>query len=129
MSFASGDFGYVAGALATDPRRVDYPVKGDADAVNTVVYMTVAVNHEDRPTEYVELEARGRTKAYILAQVDHDNEALVRKGVFVMAGGEPQEAHTDKKGKTGKRKIRVTVFSYQTSLDFDVLTGSDNQMK
>lgn len=62
-------------------------------------------------------------------EIDHDNEPLIRKGVFVMAGGSPQETHTDKTGKARKRKMRVSVFSYQTSLDFDVLTSTDSQMK
>jgi hypothetical protein len=63
MAFMSGDFVYVAGNLATDPRVQRFPAKDGL--YDEVVWMTVAVNHTDAATDYVELEARGKTKEYI----------------------------------------------------------------
>ncbi|MGO1261446.1 MAG: hypothetical protein ACTMHX_07295, partial [Bifidobacterium mongoliense] len=56
-------FVYVAGNLATDPRVQRFPAKDGM--YDEVVWLTVAVNHTDAATEYVELEARGKTKEYI----------------------------------------------------------------
>ncbi|MCH4159404.1 MAG: hypothetical protein LKF35_04750 [Bifidobacterium minimum] len=79
-----------------------------------VLWMTVAVNHSDAATEYVELEARGRTKEYVKNRIAVPVDPLGR-GSFVMAGGSPV------KTKDGKRRIRLVVFSGETSLGYDVL--------
>ena len=112
MAFMSGDFDYVAGNLATDPRMGQFPAKDGM--YDEVVWMTVAVNHTAAATEYVELEARGKTKEYIknLAAATVDP---LRKGSFVMAGGSPAKA------KGNKRKLKLVVFSSETSLGYDVL--------
>jgi hypothetical protein len=112
MAFMSGDFVYVAGNLATDPRVQRFPA---ADGMyDEVVWLTVAINHTDAATEYVELEARGKTKEYVknLAAAPVDP---LHKGSFVMAGGSPVKA------KSGKRKLKLVVFSSETSLGYDVL--------
>ena len=76
--------------------------------------MTVAVNHSDAATEYVELEARGKNKEYIKNLLAAPVNTL-GKGTFVMAGGKPVAA------KSGKRKLKLVVFSSETSLNYDVL--------
>ena len=112
MAFMSGDFVYVAGNLATDPRMGRFPA---ADGMyDEVLWMTVAVNHTDKATEYVELEARGKTKEYIKNLIASPVKPL-SKGSFVMAGGSPAKA------KGNKRKLKLVVFSSETSLGYDVL--------
>jgi hypothetical protein len=112
MAFMSGDFVYVAGNLATDPVMGKFPAHDGM--YDEVVWLTVAVNHTGAATEYVELEARGKTKEYIknLAAVTVDP---LCKGSFVMAGGSPAAA------KGNKRKLKLVVFSSETSLGYDVL--------
>lgn len=113
MAFMAGDFVYVAGNLATDPRVQRFPA---ADGMyDEVVWMTVAVNHTGAATEYVELEARGKTKEYIKNLIASPVKPL-SKGSFVMAGGSPAKA------KGNKRKLKLVVFSSETSLGYDVLT-------
>lgn len=112
MAFMSGDFEYVAGNLATDPRVQRFPA---ADGMyDEVVWMTVAVNHTGAATEYVELEARGKTKEYIKNLIASPVKPL-NKGSFIMAGGSPAKA------KGNKRKLKLVVFSSETSLGYDVL--------
>ena len=114
MAFMAGDFVYVAGNLATDPRVQRFPA---ADGMyDEVVWLTVAVNHTDKATEYVELEARGKTKEYIKNRLLAPANPL-GKGSFVLAGGRPVQA----KAGTAKRKLRLVVFSDQTSLDYTLL--------
>ncbi|KAE8128889.1 hypothetical protein DDF78_04125 [Bifidobacterium tibiigranuli] len=112
MAFKSGDFEYVAGNLAAAPRLGRFPA-GDG-TYSEVVWMTLAVNHGDGTTEYVELEARGKTKEYVKNMARSDSRPLA-KGSFVMAGGTPG------KTKNGRRKLRVSVLADRTSLDYDVL--------
>ena len=112
MAFMSGDFEYVAGNLATDPRVQRFPAKDGM--YDEVVWMTVAVNHTDKATEYVELEARGKTKEYIKNLIASPVKPL-SKGTFIMAGGSPAKA------KGNKRKLKLVVFSSETSLGYDVL--------
>jgi hypothetical protein len=112
MAFMSGDFVYVAGNLATDPRVQRFPA---ADGMyDEVIWMTVAVNHKDAVTEYVELEARGKTKEYINNLLSSPVRPL-GKGMFIMAGGSPVTS------KNGKRKLKLVVFTSETSLGYDVL--------
>jgi hypothetical protein len=112
MAFMAGDFEYVAGNLATDPRVKRFPA---ADGMyDEVLWMTVAVNHMDAATEYVELEARGKTKEYIKNLIASPVKPL-SKGTFIMAGGSPVVS------KNGKRKLKLVVFSSETSLGYDVL--------
>jgi hypothetical protein len=112
MAFMSGDFVYVAGNLATDPRVQRFPA---ADGMyDEVVWLTVAVNHTGAATEYVELEARGKTKEYIKNLAAAPVDPLC-KGSLVMAGGSPAKA------KGNKRKLKLVVFSSETSLGYDVL--------
>lgn len=112
MAFMSGDFEYVAGNLVKDPILGRFPAKDGM--YDEVVLLTVAVNHTDAATEYVELEARGKTKEFIknLAAATVDR---LHKGSFVMAGGKPVAS------KSGKHKLRLVVFSSETSLNYDVL--------
>ncbi|MDN5973519.1 hypothetical protein [Bifidobacterium crudilactis] len=112
MGFKSGDFEYVAGNLATEPRLGRFPAKDGL--YDEVLWMTVAVNHSDAATEYVELEARGKTKEYVKNLVQ-DPARPLGKGTFVMAGGKPTVS------KNGHRKLKLVVFSSHTSLDYDVL--------
>ena len=112
MSFMSGDFEYVAGNIAADPRLQRFPA--EAGMYDEVLWLTVAVNHSDAATEYVELEARGKNKEYIKNMLAAPVNALGR-GTFVMAGGKPVAS------KSGKRKLRLVVFSSETSLNYDVL--------
>lgn len=112
MAFMSGDFEYVAGNLATEPRLGRFPAKDGL--YDEVLWMTVAVNHSDAATEYVELEARGKTKEYVKNLVQ-DPARPLGKGMFVMAGGKPTVS------KNGHRKLKLVVFSSHTSLDYDVL--------
>ena len=112
MAFMSGDFVYVAGNLATDPRVQRFPA---ADGMyDEVVWLTVAVNHTGAATEYVELEARGKTKEYIKNLAAAPVDPLC-EGSFVMAGGSPAKV------KGNKRKLKLVVFSSETSLGYDVL--------
>jgi hypothetical protein len=112
MAFMSGDFEYVAGNLVREPIVGKFPAQDGL--YDEVVWLTVAVNHTDAATEYVELEARGKTKEYIknLAAATVDP---LGKGAFVMAGGRPA------KGKGNKRKLKLVVISSETSLGYDVL--------
>ena len=112
MAFMSGDFVYVAGNLATDPRMGQFPAKDGM--YDEVVWLTVALNHMDEATEYVELEARGKTKEYIKNLIASPVKPL-SKGSFIMAGGSPAKA------KGNKRKLKLVVFSSETSLGYDVL--------
>ena len=112
MAFASGDFEYVAGNLVAEPRSQRFPAKDGL--YDEVLWMTVAVNHTDTATEYVELEARGKTKEYVKNLV-MDPARPLGKGMFVMAGGKPTVS------KNGHRKLKLVVFSSHTSLDYDVL--------
>lgn len=112
MAFMAGDFVYVAGNLATDPRMGQFPAKDGM--YDEVVWMTVAVNHTGAATEYVELEARGKTKEYIKNLIVSPVKPL-SKGTFIMAGGSPAKA------KGNKRKLKLVVFSSETSLGYDVL--------
>ena len=112
MAFMAGDFVYVAGNLATDPRMQRFPAKDGM--YDEVVWMTVAVNHTGAATEYVELEARGKTKEYIKNLIASPVKPL-SKGSFIMAGGSPAKA------KGNKRKLKLVVFSSETSLGYDVL--------
>lgn len=79
-----------------------------------VLWLTVAVNHSDTATEYVELETRGKNKEYIKNMLAAPVNTLGR-GSFVMAGGKPVTS------KSGKRKLKLVVFSSETSLSYDVL--------
>lgn len=112
MAFMSGDFVYVAGNLVKDPIRGRFPAEDGL--YDEVVWLTVAVNHTDAATEYVELEARGKTKEYIKNRAAAPTDPL-GKGSFVMAGGCPV------KSKSRRRKIRLVVISGETSLGYDVL--------
>ncbi|MEK0246490.1 hypothetical protein WM015_08525 [Bifidobacterium mongoliense] len=112
MAFMAGDFVYVAGNLATDPRVQRFPAHDGM--YDEVVWLTVAVNHTDAATEYVELEARGKTKEYIKNLIASPVKPL-SKGTFIMAGGIPAKA------KGNKRKLKLVVFSSETSLGYDVL--------
>ncbi|WP_369343118.1 hypothetical protein [Bifidobacterium fermentum] len=80
-----------------------------------VLWLTVAVNHSVAATEYVELEARGKNKEDIKNLLAAPVNAL-GKGTFVMAGGGKPVA-----AKSGKRKLKLVVFSSETSLNYDVL--------
>jgi hypothetical protein len=112
MSFMSGDFEYVAGNLAADPRLQRFPAEDGM--YDEVLWLTVAVNHSDAATEYVELEARGKNKEYIKNMLAAPVNTL-GKGTFVMAGGKPVAA------RSGKRKLKLVVFSSETILNYDVL--------
>lgn len=112
MSFMSGDFEYVAGNLAADPRLQRFPAEDGM--YDEVLWLTVAVNHSDAATEYVELEARGKNKEYIKNMLAAPVNTL-GKGTFIMAGGKPVAA------KGGKHKLKLVVFSSETSLNYDVL--------
>jgi hypothetical protein len=112
MAFMSGDFEYVAGNLAADPRLQRFPAEDGM--YDEVLWLTVAVNHSDTATEYVELEARGKNKEYIKNMLAAPVNTLGR-GSFVMAGGKPVTS------KSGKRKLKLVVFSSETSLSYDVL--------
>jgi hypothetical protein len=114
MGFASGDYTYVAGNLAAKPRVGRF--ENNDGTYDEVIWMTLAVNHTDMPTEYVELEARGKTKEYIKNRLLAPANPL-GKGSFVLAGGRPVQA----KAETAKRKLRLVVFSDQTSLDYTLL--------
>lgn len=112
MAFMSGDYEQVMGNLAAEPRLGRFPAKDGL--YDEVLWMTVAVNHTDTATEYVELEARGKTKEYVKNLVQ-DPARPLGKGTFVMAGGKPTVS------KNGHRKLKLVVFSSHTSLDYDVL--------
>jgi hypothetical protein len=112
MSFMSGDFEYVAGNIAADPRLQRFPAEDGM--YDEVLWLTVAVNHSDTATEYVELEARGKNKEYIKNMLAAPVNTL-DKGTFIMAGGKPVAS------KSGKRKLKLVVFSSETSLNYDVL--------
>lgn len=112
MAFMSGDFVYVAGNLVKDPIRGRFPAEDGM--YDEVMWLTVAVNHTDAATEYVELEARGKTKEYIKNLIASPVKPLC-KGSFVMAGGSPAKV------KGNKRKLKLVVFSSETSLGYDVL--------
>ena len=112
MAFMSGDLEYVAGNLAAEPRLQRFPAENDM--YDEVLWLTVAVNHSEAATEYVELEARGKTKEYIKNLISSPANPL-GKGAFVMAGGRPAAS------KSGKKKLRLAVFSSETSLNYDVL--------
>lgn len=112
MAFMSGDYEQVMGNLAAEPRLGRFPAKDGL--YDEVQWMTVAVNRTDTATEYVELEARGKTKEYVKNLV-MDPARPLGKGMFVMAGGKPTAS------KNGHRKLKLVVFSSHTSLDYDVL--------
>jgi hypothetical protein len=112
MAFMSGDYEQVMGNLAAEPRLGRFPANDGL--YDEVLWMTVAVNHTDTATEYVELEARGKTKEYVKNLVQ-DPARPLGKGMFVMAGGKPTAS------KNGHRKLKLVVFSSHTSLDYDVL--------
>jgi hypothetical protein len=112
MAFMSGDYEQVMGNLAAEPRLGRFPANDGL--YDEVLWMTVAVNHSDAATEYVELEARGKTKEYVKNLVQ-DPARPLGKGMFVMAGGKPTVS------KNGHRKLKLVVFSSHTSLDYDVL--------
>ena len=112
VAFMSGDFELVMGNLVADPRSGRFPAKDGL--YDEVLWMTVAVNHAGVPTEYVELEARGRTKEYVKNLV-RDPAGPLGKGTFIMAGGKPVTP------RNGHRKLKLVVFSSHTSLDYDIL--------
>jgi hypothetical protein len=75
--------------------------------------VAVAVNHADAATEYVELEARGKTAECVKSLV----AALVRplgKRSYVMAGGWRTTMGD------GRCRLKLVAFSGETSLGYDV---------
>lgn len=114
MSFSSDQVTWMAGNLTKDP------VFRTFSDGNEVAYLTLAVNHQSNPTEFLDLQARGANKEYIRAQG-------FAAGNFVIVGG----VLATRKKTTGEEApvLRVSVITKETSFNFKPLDweGIHNQ--
>lgn len=81
--------------------------------IETVIYLIVAVNHADRKTEYIDVEARGTQRIYVENRMASPYKPL-HKGDFAIVGGMPsRKPHT----------LLLRIFSTETSYGYEPLDG------
>lgn len=106
-----GDYRWIAGHLAREPleKRFD----NHDGTIETIIYLTVAVNHAARKTEYIDVEARGMQRIYVENRMASPHRPL-HKGEFVIVGGVPsRKPHT----------LLLRIFATDTSYGFEPLEG------
>lgn len=106
MPFHSDQVVWKAGNLTRDP------VFRTFSDGNEVAYLTLAVNHQGKPTEFLDLQARGFNKEYIRTQE-------FKAGDFAIVGG----TLSTRKKTTGEETpvLRVSVITKETSFNYKPL--------
>ncbi|RBP98755.1 hypothetical protein [Bifidobacterium xylocopae] len=122
MTIPTGDLTYKAGNLVSTPRKVRFRDADDPDTYIEKIYMTVAVDHENGSTEFVEFEATGMTKLFVEAQAAAlaSGRRPLDKGRFVIGAGRLVQRQ-GKVGKPGKPLLKLRLFAAQTSYDYRAL--------
>lgn len=103
MAFNNDQVVWMAGNLTKDPVFRTFP-----DG-NEVAYFTLAINHQNNPTEFLDVQARGFNKEYIRTQG-------FAAGNFVIVGGKLAA----RKKTTGQEVpvLRVAVITKETSFNY-----------
>lgn len=103
MAFNNDQIVWMAGNLTQDPVFRTFP-----DG-NEVAYFTLAINHQDNPTEFLDMQARGFNKEYIRTQG-------FAAGNFIIVGG----SLAARKKATGEEVpvLRVAVITKETSFNY-----------